>query len=147
GRGGGRCVSFAAESSRGAGPGTENGLDQLLGSVGEGRRILGGGKRSLLQLDGLSVAVHVSDAPGTLGQVLLELGPLPGGQVAEQVLVQKLGEFAAVHASPRRNAGREENGFLMPGVSGWRRLALGSGGAAFSPSPTMSFVGQGGDLS
>src|SRR5262249_60275933 len=116
------------------------------GRIAGGRRILGGGKRSLLQLDGLSVAVQVSDAPGTLGQMLLELGPLCGRQVAAQVLVQKLGEFAAVHASPRRNAGPEESGFLMPGVSGWRRPAPGSGGPAFSPLATMSLVGQGGDL-
>src|SRR5262249_31750143 len=136
-RGGGRCVSFAGERSRGTGPGTENGLDQLLGRIAGGRRILGGGKRSLLQLDGLSVAVQVSDAPGTLGQVLLELGPLPGGQAAEQVVVQELGEFAAVQASPPRAAGRGERGVLRPGVSGWRRPALGSGGTASSPFATM----------
>src|SRR5690242_15684020 len=88
-RGRGGSPPAAAERSRGAGPGAENGLDQLLGRIAGGRRVLGGGKRGLLQLNGFLIAVQVSDAPGTLGQVLLELGPFPGGQVAGQVFVEE----------------------------------------------------------
>ncbi len=51
---------------------------------------------------GGAVAVQVCDAPGALGQVPLKYDPLVGRQIAEQVFVQKLGEFAAVHTSPSR---------------------------------------------
>src|SRR5262245_4978353 len=88
---------FAPERSGGAGPGPENGLDKLLRRVAGWRRVLGGGKRGLLELNGLAIAVQVGDAPGAFGQVLLELGPFRGGQVVEQVFVQELGELAAVH--------------------------------------------------
>src|SRR5262249_22541349 len=95
----------AAQRSRAAGPGKENCLDKFLGRVGGGRRVLGGGKCGLLELNGLLIAVEVRDAPGALGQVLVKLRPLLGGQVAEQVFVQELGEFAAVHTLPRRKCG------------------------------------------
>src|SRR5262249_7406367 len=81
-RKGKRRCAVDPERSRGTAAGMENGLDKLLWRVAGGRRGLGGGKRGLRQLNGLSVAVQVSDAPGTLGQVLLELGPFLGGQVA-----------------------------------------------------------------
>src|SRR5262249_27737274 len=96
---------IAAETSVGAGPGLENGPDKLLRHVAGKGRVLGGGKRGLLELNGLAIAVEVGDAPGALGQVLLELGPFRGGQVVEQVFVQKLGELAAVHTSPLRKWG------------------------------------------
>src|SRR5262245_33636927 len=82
----------AAAGSGGGGASAENGLDKLLGRVGGGRCVLGDGKRGLLEPNGFLITVEVRDAPRALGQVFVKLGPLLGGQVAEQVFVQKLGE-------------------------------------------------------
>src|SRR5258708_7919223 len=106
----GRKQGYARISNRrglttrlGAGSGAENGLDQFLGHVGGGWSAFRDGEGGLLELNSLLIAVQISDAPRTLGQVLVELGPQLGGQVAEQVFVQKLGEFAAVHTLSRRS--------------------------------------------
>src|SRR5262249_26989174 len=98
-------VPGAAQGLRGGGPSAENGLDKLLGRVGGGRRVLGGRKRGLLKPNGLLITVEVRDAPGALGEVLVKLGPLLAGHVAEQVFVQKLGELATIHTLPRRKCG------------------------------------------
>src|SRR5262245_35517198 len=91
--------------SRGERARAENSLNQFLGGICRRRRLRGRKQRGLLELNCLPVAIEVSDAPGAFSEVLLELGPLLSGQVAEEVLVQKLGEFTAVHTLPRRKCG------------------------------------------
>src|SRR5262245_49449543 len=98
-------VPTTARQSRRAAASAKNGLDQLFGRVGGGRRIVRDRMRGLTQLNGLSITVEVCDAPGALGEMPVKLRALLGRQVAEQILVQELGEFAAVHTWPRRKCG------------------------------------------
>ena len=76
------AAPLMARRSRGARPGTENGLDKLLGRVGGEWCVLGGRKRGSLKLNGLLMTVEVGNAPGALGEVLVKFGSLFGGQVA-----------------------------------------------------------------
>src|SRR5260370_37418691 len=88
-------IAFTAGRSRGAGPSVQNCLDELFRRVDGRRRVLGGSKCRLLQLNRLAIAIEISDAPRAFSQMLVEFGALRGGERAGKIVLQELGDFGA----------------------------------------------------
>src|SRR5262245_54679909 len=95
-RGGGLRVRAGARLALLRGPGTKDGLHELLGYVGRQRGV-SVGKRALPQLDRLFVSRQIFLAVHAEPEVVLERGAAVPRELSRQVVGHEVGELAAGH--------------------------------------------------